>query len=49
LKTDDRSIRQQEQSDARANGGYITATQTQQLNQEENQLRQQVNQDYTGH
>ncbi|HEY9758413.1 MAG TPA: hypothetical protein V6C97_24820 [Oculatellaceae cyanobacterium] len=48
LKTDDRSIRQQEQADARANGGYITSTQQQQLNQEENQLRQQVGQDYTG-
>lgn len=48
LKTDDRSIRQQEQADARANGGYITGTQKQQLNQEENQLRQQIGQDYTG-
>jgi hypothetical protein len=48
LKTDDRSIRQQEQADARANGGYITSTQKQQLNQEENQLRQQIGQDYTG-
>ena len=49
LKTDDRSIRQQEQQDAHANGGYITSTQKQQLNQEENQLRQQVGQDFTGH
>jgi hypothetical protein len=48
LKADDRSIRQQEQSDAHANGGYITGMQKQQLNQEENQLRQQVGQDYTG-
>jgi hypothetical protein len=46
LKTDDRSIRQQEQADARANGGYITGTQKQQLNQEENQLRQQIGQDF---
>jgi hypothetical protein len=46
LKTDDRSIRQQEQADARANGGYITSQQKVQLNQEENQLRQQVNQDF---
>jgi hypothetical protein len=48
LKTDDRSIRQQEQQDAGANGGYITRTQKQQLNQEENQLRQQIGQDFTG-
>jgi hypothetical protein len=48
LKTDDRSIRQQEQSDARANGGYITSLQKQQLNQEENQLHQQIGQDFTG-
>jgi hypothetical protein len=48
LKTDDRSIRQQEQQDAHANGGYITSTQKQQLNQEENQLRQQIGQDFTG-
>lgn len=48
LKTDDRSIRTQEQQDARANGGYITRQQQQQLNQEENQLKQQVSQDYTG-
>jgi hypothetical protein len=48
LKTDDRSIRQQEQSDARANGGFITSLQKQQLNQEENQLHQQIGQDFTG-
>lgn len=48
LKDDDRSIRQQEQADARANGGYITGLQQRQLNQEENQLRQQIGQDYTG-
>ncbi len=47
LKTEDRSIRQQEQADARANGGYITTQQQQALNQEENQLRQQVTQDRT--
>lgn len=46
LKADDRSIRQQERFDAQANGGYITGQQRQQLNQEENQLCQQVNQDY---
>jgi len=48
LKTDDRSIRQQEQADSRANGGYISQQQKQQLNGEENQLRQQIGQDYTG-
>ncbi|MDR3617076.1 MAG: hypothetical protein P4L53_26200 [Candidatus Obscuribacterales bacterium] len=48
LKTDDRSIRQQEQADSRANGGYITQQQKQQLNGEENQLRQQIGQDYSG-
>jgi hypothetical protein len=46
LKTDDRSIRQQEQADARANGGFITPTQQAQLNQEEGQLRSQINQDF---
>lgn len=48
LESQDRSIRQQEQADARANGGYITTAQQQQLNQEENSLRSQVRQDYTG-
>jgi len=47
LAKEDRQIAQQEQSDARANGGYITGQQKQQLNQEENQLRQQIQQDYT--
>ena len=46
LKDDDRSIRNQERADSRANGGYITQTQKQQLNQEENQLHQQVGQDF---
>ncbi len=46
LKAEDKSIRQQEQADAKANGGYITRQQKQQFNQEENSLRQQVNQDY---
>lgn len=47
LSKDDRQIAQQEQTDARANGGYITKAQQQQLNQEENQLRSQIQQDYT--
>ncbi len=46
LKQDQRSIRQQEQSDASANGGYITRSQKQQLNGEESQLNQQIRQDY---
>jgi hypothetical protein len=46
LMSEDKSIRSQEQADARANGGYITTAQQQQLNQEENQLRQQIIQDH---
>lgn len=45
LKQDQRSIRQQAQADARANGGYITKAQQAQLNQQENQMRQQMRQD----
>ena len=47
LNQEDHQIVRQEQADARANGGYITTQQQQQLNQEENQLRSQVQQDYT--
>ena len=47
LSQDDKSIQRQEQMDARANGGYITTQQQQQLNQEENQLRSQIQQDYS--
>ncbi|HWZ72884.1 MAG TPA: hypothetical protein VN326_15615 [Casimicrobiaceae bacterium] len=46
LKQQQRSIRQQEQADAAANGGYITKTQKGQLNAEENQLNQQIKADY---
>jgi hypothetical protein len=46
LMSQDRSIRQQAQADAKANGGYITRAQQHQLNQEENGLRNQMNQDY---
>jgi hypothetical protein len=42
------AIHQQEQADSRANGGDISQQQKQQLNGEENQLRQQIGQDYTG-
>jgi hypothetical protein len=48
LAQGDRSIAQQEQQDAKSNGGFITRSQQQQINQEEGQLRQQVNQDFTG-
>lgn len=46
LEAEDRGIQQQEQSDARANGGYITKAEQQQLNQEENGLRNQINMDH---
>jgi hypothetical protein len=45
LKTQQQSIRQQEQTDAIANGGYITRTQQGQLNAEENQLNQEIKAD----
>jgi hypothetical protein len=48
LEAEDRGIRQQEQSDARANGGYITRAEKMQLNQEENCLRNQIQQDHNG-
>jgi hypothetical protein len=47
LNREDHQIVQQEQADARANGGWITTQQQQQLNQEENQLRNQIQQDNT--
>ena len=46
LKTEDRAIRQQEQADARFNGGYITKGEQRQLNHEENQLNHQIRNDY---
>jgi hypothetical protein len=45
LKTQQQSIRQQEQADAKANGGYITKTQQGQLNAEENQLNHEIKAD----
>jgi hypothetical protein len=45
LKAEDRAIKQQERSESRANGGYLTGSQQQQLNQEENMLQNQVRQD----
>jgi len=46
LKQQQQSIRQQEQADAAANGGYITRAQKGQLNAEENQLNQQIKADH---
>lgn len=45
LEHQDRSISRQEQQDARANGGHITSAEQSQLNQEESNLRNQINQD----
>ncbi len=45
LKSQDQSIRQQERADAKANGGYITPQQKQQLNQEEKTLHKDIRQD----
>jgi len=45
LKQQQQSIRQQEQADAAANGGYISRAQQQQLNAEETQLNQQIRRD----
>jgi hypothetical protein len=47
LKAEDRSIRRQEQADARANGGHITRGEQRQLNHEENALRAQEHRDRT--
>jgi hypothetical protein len=48
LEKQDQSIRQQEQADAKANGGHITLAQRQQLTGEESSLRSQMNSDYRG-
>lgn len=45
LKQQQQSIRQQEQTDAAANGGYITKAQQGQLNAEEKQLNQEIRSD----
>jgi hypothetical protein len=47
LESQDRSIRAQEQRDARQNGGYITKGQQGQLNREENALRNETKYDNT--
>jgi hypothetical protein len=45
LMQEDKSIKRQEQADARANGGVITGQEYRQLNREENHLRNQINSD----
>jgi len=45
LSREDRSIRRQEQRDARMNGGHITAQEQQHLNREENRLNNQIRRD----
>ncbi|HEY9676677.1 MAG TPA: hypothetical protein V6C76_01650 [Drouetiella sp.] len=46
LEHEDQAIRNQEQADARANGGFITQGQQNQLNREENRVQNQINRDY---
>jgi hypothetical protein len=46
IQSEDKSIAQQEQQDAAQNGGHITRTEQQQLNQEETGVRNQIKQDY---
>lgn len=46
LMHEDRSIRRQEQRDARINGGFITRGEQNHLNREENRLQYQVNRDF---
>ena len=48
LKTQDNSIRRQEQADAARNGGHITGQEDRQLNREENGLSRQINHDNQG-
>jgi hypothetical protein len=49
LQGEDQSIRRQEQTDARNDGGHITAQEQQHLNGEENRLQRQVNNDNSGY
>ena len=48
LKSEDSSIRSQEQADARANGGHITRGEQAQLNREENGVQRQIDRDNSG-
>ena len=45
LEKEDQSIARQEQRDARANGGFITKQEQNQLNREENSLHRQIQRD----
>jgi len=46
LKNEDKSIRRQEQRDAKINGGYITKGQKAHLNKEENRVNRQIERDH---
>lgn len=46
LENEDRSIRRQEQRDARCDNGHITRGEQRQLNREENHLQRQINRDH---
>ena len=46
LMNQDKSIRQEDRADRKANDGYITPAQKQQMDQQEKQLQQQINQDF---
>jgi predicted nucleic acid-binding Zn-ribbon protein len=45
LQSEDASVREQEQSDAKAHDGHITKDEQNQLNQEENQIKKQIGDD----
>ncbi len=46
LKSDQQAIRKEDITDRKANGGYITPAQKQQMNQQEKALQQQIKSDY---
>lgn len=46
LKREDRSVRRQEQRDARMNGGHITKGEQNRLNREENHINNQIRRDH---
>jgi len=48
LEGEQMAIRRQEQTEARANGGYLTRPEQAQLNREESRLHHQIANDYTG-
>jgi hypothetical protein len=45
IKAEENGIRRQEQAEAKANGGYITKGEQQQLNREENKVGREINRD----